>query len=354
MTNLENFRATLDHRRPDQIPYYATFVNDLQRRVREHIGTDDISAHYGYFPTVSPPVRTPENPVQPDYSVYWKDEELPEGTQLNSFGVAMIPSGYYHFWGYRSPLRNAQSLKDIEDYPLPDVNGLDFESRAMEAEAIHARGDVIRGFVGHIYENAWQIRGYEEFLIDLMERPAWAECMLRKLAERARILAVGYARAGADWICCGDDVANQNALMFPPDMWREKFLPLWRHIWEDVKRVNPDAAIWYHSDGNIIEIVDDLIEAGVDILNPLQPECLDIEDIYRRHGARLTFDGTIGTQTTMPFGSPADVRDRVREVITAYGRNGGLIISPTHVLEPDVPLENIDAMADACREYGAV
>jgi uroporphyrinogen decarboxylase len=126
----------------------------------------------------------------------------------------------------------------------------------------------------------------------------------------------------------------------------------WRRVWQAVKEINPNCAIRYHSDGNIIDIVGDLIEAGVDILNPLQPECLDVDAIHDRYGDRLTFDGCIGTQSTMPFGTADDVRARVREVIDRYGPNGGLIISPTHVLEPEVPIENIDALFQAVREYG--
>ena len=108
----------------------------------------------------------------------------------------------------------------------------------------------------------------------------------------------------------------------------------------------------YHSDGNVIDIVGDLIEAGLDILNPLQPEALDIDAIHKRYGDRLSFDGCIGTQSTMPWGTAEDVRARVKQVIEKYGQNGGLFIKPTHVLEPEVPLENIDALFDACREYG--
>jgi uroporphyrinogen decarboxylase len=119
-----------------------------------------------------------------------------------------------------------------------------------------------------------------------------------------------------------------------------------------VKSIHPETRIHYHSDGNIFDIVGDLIDAGVDILNPLQPECLDVDEVHRRYGGRVTFDGAIGTQSTMPFGTPDDVRARVKEVIDKYGRNGGLMIAPTHVLEPEVPLENIDAFFDACREYG--
>ena len=140
--------------------------------------------------------------------------------------------------------------------------------------------------------------------------------------------------------------------MFSPDTWRKLIHSRWEKIWRAVKEIRPEVCIWYHSDGNIEAIAPELVVAGLDILNPVQPECVDADAIRHRFGKRLTFDGCIGTQSTMPWGTPDEVRARVKEVIDKYGRNGGLIIAPTHVLEPEVPLENIDALFDACREYG--
>jgi uroporphyrinogen decarboxylase len=142
--------------------------------------------------------------------------------------------------------------------------------------------------------------------------------------------------------------------MFAPETWRKLMLSRWARVWDRVKSMQPDCVIRYHSDGNIIDIVGDLVDAGVDILNPLQPECLDVDAIHARYGDRLSFDGCIGTQSTMPFGTPEQVKMRVREVVDRYGQRGGLIVSPTHVLEPEVPLENIDALFAACRQYGTL
>jgi len=135
-----------------------------------------------------------------------------------------------------------------------------------------------------------------------------------------------------------------------PKMWREFIKPYHAEVYKAVKAINPDIKIWYHSDGNPIEVVEDLIEIGVDILNPLQPECVDIYEMKRRYGDVLVFDGLIGTQSTMPFGTPQDVKDAVRRVKDDFGQNGGLIISPTHVLEPEVPVDNIVAFVEACKE----
>jgi len=351
-TDLEIFRATVAHERPPRVLYHAGFTEDLHRRVVEHIGTDDIAGHYGYMKTAGLGLRRPEGLEPLDYAPYWENEDLPEGTTINAMGVAEAPAHFYHFWGYISPLRNAASLKDIEDYPLDDLSTWDTSALAAQTDAAHAEGRVVAGWVGHMYETAWQIRGYEQFLIDLAERPAWAECLLERLFQQNMVKAVAFARAGADLLHCGDDVASQKAMMFSPDTWRRLFHSRWSQVWAAVKAIHPATQIWYHSDGNIECIAPDLVAAGLDILNPLQPECLDVDAVHARFGDRLSFDGCIGTQSTMPLGTPDDVRARVKECIDKYGQNGGLILAPTHVLEPEVPLANIDAFAEACREYG--
>ena len=351
-TDLDVFRATVAHRRPERVLCYADFTPDLQKRMIAHAGTEDLGKHYGMFDIHGVDIRRPAELPKPDYSSYWKNEKLPSGTTFDSSGVAMIPSGFYHFWGFLSPLRNAKKISEIENYPLDNVRKWDFSDLSSQVARRHAEGKIAGAWVGHMYETAWQIRGYEQFLMDVVDQPAWAECLLERLMEQNMIRSEAYARAGADLIITGDDVANQENLMFSPDCWRKLMLTRWRKVWRKIKEINPDCKIWYHSDGNIIAIVGELLEAGVDILNPLQPECLDLDAIHKRYGSQITFDGCIGTQSTMPFGSPADVRARVNELIAKYGQKGGLIISPTHILEPEVPLENIDALFAACREYG--
>jgi uroporphyrinogen decarboxylase len=352
MTDLACFRATVNHESPERILCHAGFTEDLRERVIEHAGTDDLIGHYGMVDLGGLSFDRPEGLPPLDFTRYWEGEDLPEGTTIDDHGVAMAPSGFYHFWGYISPLRNASALAELETYPIEDIGGWDVSGLSAQVQERHAEGKVAGGWVGHMYETAWQIRGYVQFLTDMLERPTWAECLLERLMQRNMLRATAFARAGADMIHCGDDIANQQAMMFAPDLWRRMMLSRWRQVWQRVKTISPDCEIFYHSDGNILDVVGDLIEAGVDILNPLQPECLDVDAVHRRYGKRLTFDGCIGTQSTMPFGSPAEVRKRVHEVIDRYGREGGLIISPTHVLEPEVPLENIDALFAACHEYG--
>lgn len=350
--DLENFRATTEHRRPGRILYYTHFVDDLHRRVVEHIGTEDFARHYGMVQPFELEFPMPKDQTPLDFSTYWANEELPEGTTFDAHGVAMVPSKFYHFWGYISPLRNAKDIRELEKYPLEDYSRSDCSGLKAQVEQAHREGKVVRGWVGHMYESAWQIRGYEQFLMDMLDQPAWAECLLDRIAEQNLIRAKALAAAGVDWITTGDDVANQQAMMFTPALWRTMMLSRWKKVWGTIKDIHPQAKIWYHTDGNILDIIPDMLDAGVDILNPLQPECMDLDDVYRRFGRRATFDGCLGTQSTMPWGSPADVRNRVKELIEKYGRDGGLMISPTHVLEPEVPIANIEAFCQACREFG--
>ena len=352
VNDLRNFQATVAFRRPGRILCYADFVEYLKRRVVAHIGGADPAVRYGMARSRGVGPRRPEGLPAPDYAKYWKGQTLPEGTRLDGKGVAMVPSGYYHFWGYISPLRNATDLRELETYPIEDSAAWDRSGMRAAVEAAHADGRYAVGWVGHMFEDAWQIRGLTEFLMDLVEQPAWAECLLERLTQRNLLMATAAAEAGVDLLRCGDDVATQNALMFSPDVWRRTMLPRWRRVWQEAKRTHPGIKIWYHSDGNILDIIPELMDAGVDILNPVQPECLDVAEVHRRFGGRLVMDGCMGTQTTMPFGKPQDVRDGVRELIERHGREGGLILSPTHALEPEVPLANIDAFFDACREFG--
>ena len=351
LSDIDVFRATTRHERSERLLYYFGCVDDLQRRLQAHVGEGrSIAAHYGCWESVHlGPTRGEGLPV-PDFARYYADEPLPAGATIDGRGVASVPSGFYHFWGYVSPLRHAQSLRDIETYPWPEPGALRFDHYAGVAAEARRTGRVSSSWIGHIYENAWQVRGYEEFLFDLVERPAWAECLLERIAEQNRAQAVAAVRAGVDFLSCGDDVANQQALMFSHAMWRRFFKPVWEKVWSAARAIDPTVQIKYHSDGNILAVIPELIEMGVTILNPLQPECLDVDRVHREWGRDLVLDGCIGTQTTMPFGTPDDVRRRTREVIDRYGQNGALILAPTHALEPEVPIANIEAFVETCRD----
>jgi uroporphyrinogen decarboxylase len=187
--------------------------------------------------------------------------------------------------------------------------------------------------------------------MDLLTQRDWAELLLDRFCENNFRVAVAAARVGYDCIATGDDVANQNTMMFQPDLWREVMKPRWAKVIAAARSIKPDIQVWYHSDGNLWDILDDLVEIGITVLNPVQPECMDPVAVRKRFGKRLAFDGCVGTQTTFPFGTPDDMRARVRDLAdTLEAGGGGLMLSPTHVLEPEVPPENVKAFFEGCDE----
>jgi uroporphyrinogen decarboxylase len=189
--------------------------------------------------------------------------------------------------------------------------------------------------------------------MDMMSDKDFAACLMDKITAFSITNASYFAASGADILLTGDDFGMQDQMMISPKMWREWFMPRYAELITRVKEVNPEMLVFYHSDGMIEPIIPELIEIGVDILNPIQPECMDPVKLYQQYGNQLAFWGTIGTQSTMPFGTPAEVKAVVKERIQTIGQKGGLLLAPTHKLEPDVPWENVIAFFEAVEEYGA-
>ncbi|HDP35011.1 MAG TPA: hypothetical protein ENN29_07885 [Candidatus Hydrogenedentes bacterium] len=349
MTKRERFLAFANFERVDRPPRYAGYVPAMHEKLTAYLG-EDPDAYFDMDRGKGAGLEPPEGFEFPDYSVYHPGrEDGRDGFSIDENGCGHLNHGFYHFTEYISPLRNATSFEEVEKYPI--ASNATFSDAAMRASAAvaHKNGEFAQIFVGHIYENAWQVRGYEPFLMDLLTQREWAELLLDRFCENSLRVAVAAARAGYDCIATGDDVANQNAMMFHPHLWRAVMKPRWARVIAAARAVKRDIHVWYHSDGNITDILDDFVEIGVTILNPVQPECMDPIAIRKRYGKRLAFDGCVGTQSTFPFATPETMHKTVYKLADALNaRNGGLMLSPTHVLEPEVPSENIEAFFEAC------
>lgn len=355
MTKRERFLAYAWFEPVDRPPRHAGFTPALRETLTQHLGTDP-EIYFDMDGGVGADLRPPEDFVFPDYAHYYPGfEDGRNGFSIDERGCGRLSHGFYHFAEYISPLRHAGSFEEIEAYPIvSNESWLDDDMRRVRQEA-HRNGDYAQAFVGQMYEYAWQIRGHEQFLVDLLVNRDWAELLLDRFCENNRRVAVAAAHAGYDCITSGDDVANQQTLMFDANLWREVMKPRWASVFQAARAIKPDIHIWYHSDGNIMDILDDLVEIGVTILNPVQPECMAPGVIRKRYGKHLAFDGCIGTQTTFPFGTPGDMRRTVLELSeTLDALNGGLLFSPTHVLEPEVPPENVVAFFEACDALAGV
>jgi uroporphyrinogen decarboxylase len=203
-----------------------------------------------------------------------------------------------------------------------------------------------------IFEISWYLRGMDTFMMDMIDNREFAETLLDTITDIRIGMAEKYARSGVDILMLGDDVSTQLDMMISPSLWRELIKPRLMRIISCAKKTKPDILVFYHGDGNLQTIIPDLIETGVDILNPVQPECMDPALIKKEYGGKLSFWGTMGTQTTLPFGTPKEVEEAVKQMIATAGQGGGLVLAPTHTIEPDVPWENIEAFVRAVKEHG--
>ena len=201
-----------------------------------------------------------------------------------------------------------------------------------------------------IFETAWALRGLEQMMLDMIEDPDLANTLL-DIPYRYHLAAAKKLTAmGVDMIWTGDDVGSQHAMLISPAMWRQYLKPRMANFIAEVKAINPAVKVAYHSDGDIRPIIPELIEIGLDVLNPIQPASMDPAEIKKLYGKNLCFWGSVDEQHTLPFGTPADVRSEVLERMKTIGAQGGLVLAPTHHVQLDTPLENFWAMVNTILE----
>jgi len=363
----ERVLLTLKREEPDRVPFdLEGFNREAMRLFREKTRSDSPDEYFGvecelqrlYFSAtrLDPRERYLRyHELPPERYVAELPERPAEGTfTINEWGTAFVVGSNPAYDHFVAPLVGAKSIREIEEYPLPDFSA-DYRHTHLDEAARRARE---RGLAADgrmpmtIFEVAWQIRGFNELLTDFLMQEEWAACLLDRITELAVFRARRFARAGVDLIQLGDDVGMEDRMIMSPAMWRKWFKPRLARIIALARAIKPEVLFHYHSDGYVEPIIPDLIEIGINVLNPVQPECMDPAKLKRLYGDRLAFWGTVGIQHTLPFGTPTQVEAEVKERIETVGKGGGLYLSPTHVIAPEVPQENIRAFVDAAKKYG--
>jgi len=280
----------------------------------------------------------------------WR-QRLADGTMLDIFGrhthVAQHETGAYEeaaSW----PLESAQRVEDLRSFPWPEPDWWDFSAiPAVLAQLDRDQPYHIRFRIGSVFEVAWQLRGMQTMLTDLALDPAIPQAIMERLTDLyveliRRVAAVAGARL--DMMYFYDDVATQKSLMVSKRMWREHIRPWHARIVEAAKQHG--YPVMYHSDGAMYPLLNELIELGVDVLNPIQADAegMDPVRLKAEFGDRLAFHGGIDIIQTLPRGTVDDVRREVRERIDVLGRGGGYILASSHHIQSDTPTENVLAM----------
>jgi uroporphyrinogen decarboxylase len=303
-----------------------------------------LAAHFG-LPVADLPAFLDNHLLRVDLS--FEERYSPDGRALMDWWGAGHATGEEGYFISLSPLANS---KDLEAFPWPDpyAPGL-FAGAKKTIEANGAEYFIVPNLGFALFERAWSLRGLEQFLIDLALDPGWTGELLDRITEIQLALIEQYLQLGVDGGYFGDDYGAQKNLILSPASWRKLIKPRLARLFAPFRERG--LPVLMHSDGQIQAILPDLVEIGLSVLNPVQPEVLDHTWLYQNFGDKLTFYGGVSTQTSLPQGTPGQVRQAVQECLQALApKRTGLLLAPSHRMLSDIPLGNIEAMLSAFRE----
>lgn len=353
MTLRERVLTALRRMEPDRVPMEFSLCPSQMERFKKETGSNSPSEYFGFGMRG---VGIGATRLKNDFSKYTKD--FPPNARVDEWGIGWIKTPTsYHFEHILHPLANATSVQEIREYPFPDSDAeYRYQGLPERVNKIKEQGYAVLASAmavgGTVFWPPYKLRGMEQLLTDFLINQEIAHALIEATVKRMATMARRFAEAGVDILHLADDLGTQIGPMISLKMFREFIKPGLAEVIQSAREAKPDIIIFFHSDGDVSEFVPDLIEIGLDVLNPIQPECMDPAEMKRKYGHKLAFWGTIGTQTTMPFGTKEEVRQVVKERIETVGKGGGLLIAPSHLIEPEVPWENIMAFVDAVEEFG--
>ena len=359
MKHRERVLTALNHEQPDRCPMQVRFTPEFVTRLEADLQLKSKGSHnpHGGGNTYELERFLDEDMLLT--SVGWVNGYYQSGYQdvdayQDEWGVTWRTIEYQTRFGsgkYTEPF--GHPLADearLETYLPPDPERPDLYTEARRMIFEYKDEFWIVGVTPTtIFETAWALRGYEQLMVDMASDPDKANRVLDFPFHYHMRVAQHLVRMGVDMIWLGDDVGGQDSMLMSPRMWRAYLKPRMAELIASLRAINPQIKVAYHTDGVVYPIIPELIEIGIDVLNPIQPAAMDPVKLKTEYGDRLCFWGSMDIQQTLPFGTPEEVRAEVLTRLGTIGRGGGLIIGPTHNLQLDTPLENFWAMVDAIR-----
>jgi uroporphyrinogen decarboxylase len=372
LTSRERVLCALNHEEPDRVPIFfgtsgaTTMLAPAYDRLKAHLGIrgetnvfwralqytlidEEVMVRFG----------SDGRPLLAGPAPSTLERELSAEALVDSWGITWQRTPGNHYYEILQPPLKTASVEDIARYPWPELaHPSRFAGLKAKAKAIHDAGYAVVALSGvSVFEYCYMLRGVEKWLTDLAADPDFALALLRQVTDLQREAACRMMEEAGEYIdvvITGDDLGSQNAPLISPKMYRRLIKPFHAEMLAAIKS-RTKAKVFYHSDGNIYPLLGDLIEIGVDLLNPVQVSAKDMGDTARlkkEFGNRLSFCGAIDTQDALPYGTPDDVRREVRRRIKDLGPGGGYILAAVHAIQPDVPPENVVAMLEEAQVAG--
>ncbi|MFW6005905.1 MAG: uroporphyrinogen decarboxylase family protein [Candidatus Bipolaricaulota bacterium] len=284
----------------------------------------------------------------------YEEKVLDSGHKVNEFGMEMR-QGPLYMEVVEAPLADIEGVGEAEKYEFPDPRAPGrYEGAEKDIEEFGDDYYVIGDCELTMFEMAWHLVGMEKFLRDLMLGEEYTDVLLHKSINWTRGVAEELAERGVDALWFGDDVGAQDGLLLSPDLWRDKFKPKYKELFDRVKEIDDEVTIIFHSDGAVAPLIDDLIEIGVDVFNPVQPGVPGHEprELKDRFGDRISFFGSIDQQQLLPEGSAEEIESDVRSKVEVLGEGGGFMIAPAHIIQSDTSMENVETFIESALKYG--
>ncbi|MBS3762749.1 MAG: hypothetical protein KGZ25_05520 [Planctomycetes bacterium] len=312
MTKREIVYKALQHEETHRLPYSLQFTGDTAEMLKEHFGTEDLPGEVGnYLRTIGPP--------------WWQFCEVPEDFQNDTVPGTLPPiRGNGSFDAFTERIENLRQNTDC--YILVTIYAFNFEK-------------------------AWMLRGMENLMVDMIRSPEFVKKLFdRMLQINKTMLRLLTSIEGIDGFLLGSDWGGQQGLLISPKQWRRYIRHTEAECYEIVR--NSGKHLWVHSCGDIKVIIPDLLAIGLQALNPIQSEVMDVQALKSDFGRELTFWGGVSTQKIMPYGTPQEVRAETERTIDIMSPGGGYILGTSQSLQSDVPLENILAFLEVARAHG--
>jgi uroporphyrinogen decarboxylase len=379
LTSRERVQAVLNHEIPDRVPIIlgasnATGISTpAYRRLKQFLGIQAQEKYMYDWPELG--AVLPDEMIlerlhsdvrgvhdrEPDWVREKNRAREPGSAYFNSWGVGSVESDPGTWFPAIHPLAGTHSIDDIESYPWPDMNDptrvAHVRAEAQKLADENKYAILATPWLAFPLERAFAMQRMDRFMLNLGRYPDFARALLTKIAELCKTLMGHFLREvgdNIDMIKIGDDLGMQNSLLMSPKMYRQIVKPIHADYISFVKS-RTKAKLFFHTDGDVFDLIPDFLEMGVDILNPVQTSAgkmSNLEELKKQFGQHIIFCGAIDTHHVLPFGTPDEVRAEVKRIIEILGKDGGYMLSSVHTILPDVPPENILAMVDAAVEFG--
>lgn len=379
MTSRERVQAVLNHEKPDRVPIIMGVSNATGIKIRPYRGllkmlNLDVEEKYIYdwpeLGTALPDERVMQR-LHSDVrgvldrfplEVYQRNQSRPEHTPFfDDWGGGQMEIAPEEWFPGIAPIPDATTVDVLEKYPWPNMDDpyrvAHVRAQAKELHDANQYAIMATPWLMFPFERAFEMQGMEKFLMNLAVEPDFAQELLNKNNQLCMQLMNHFLDECGDLIDIikiGDDLGTQESLMISPRMYRRMLKPLHAEMIAMIKQ-KTKAKVFFHTDGDVFDLIEDFIEIGVDVLNPIQTSAgkmSDLEGLKQRYNKRIVFCGAIDTQKVLPYGTPEQVRQEVKRVINILGKDGGYMLATVHTVMNEVPPENILAMVDAVEEFG--